>query len=194
MTASVKIFILTGALCLAAACRADPSATSHAQKMKTPSKNVEKAQKPVIVKPAEGEKILYPDGRSVLLKATKETNGAGQIFVGTEDIPKGTAIPVHAHDGYEEVIFLHKGSALLTLGDQTVKAEPGTTMYIPPGTWHGVANTDQETTRMVFIFPEPDLADFFRSVGAKEGEAFPKLTGDDWQKIMKKHKMRAKND
>lgn len=134
------------------------------------------------------------EGRHVILKATAEDAGASELFMGTETLPSGTAIPVHSHDGYEEIIFLHAGNARLRLGDREVDAEPGTTMFIPAGTWHGVESTDSNETTMLFIFPEPEMGEFFRSVGHKEGEPPPDLGPDDWRRIMEKHQMRARRD
>ncbi|MFW6027874.1 MAG: cupin domain-containing protein [bacterium] len=149
---------------------------------------------PAVLAAGEGEKLRFRDGRSVLLKVTREGTGAQDLLLGSETLPPGTAIPVHSHDGYEEIIFIHEGNAELTLGERTIRAEPGTTMYIPPGTWHGVKNADSGRTTMLFIFPETDIADFFRSVGQHEGKEPPQLTAEDWAEIMKRHQMRSPSD
>lgn len=148
---------------------------------------------PTILNADEGEKLLLYGGRYVLLKATAEGTGAKELFMGSEALPPGSAIPVHSHDGYEEIIFIHEGNAQLTLGDRTVVAEPGTTMFVPPGTWHGVAAHGEEEATMLFIFPEPEMADFFRKIGFKEGESPPSLTADDWDEIMQRHQLRSRN-
>jgi uncharacterized RmlC-like cupin family protein len=147
---------------------------------------------PAIIAPGEGERIYYPDGRHVNLIVTREDLGASQLILGSEDLPDGTAIPVHSHENYEEIIFIHKGNASLTLGDRVVTADAGTTMYIPPGTWHGVANASGADTTMMFIFPEPGVAEFFREVGHHEGGSPPELTPEDWGRIMEQHGMRAR--
>lgn len=165
--------------------------TANSNTAKTLDKSPPTAQ---ILAPNEGEEIFYEDGRSVLLKASPKGNGSQNLLFGTETLPKGTLIPVHSHDDHEEIIFIHEGNAFLTLGDKRVEAEPGTTMYIPPGTWHGVESADPKQTTMLFIFPRTEIADFFREVGYKKGEKPPKLTGEDWQRILKKHKMRARRD
>lgn len=147
---------------------------------------------PTILRADEGEELLMYDGRRVVLKATADSVGAKKLLMGTEALPPGTAIPVHSHDGYEEIIFIHKGTAQLTLGAEQVVVGPGTTMFVPPGTWHGVAGHGDEEATMLFIFPEPAIADFFRRVGFKEGEVPPALTAEDWSEIMEKHQMRAR--
>lgn len=148
---------------------------------------------PTILHAEEGEKLLMYGDRHVLLKVTAESAGARDLLMGTEALPPGSAIPVHSHDDYEEIIFIHRGTVRLTLGDETTLAEPGTTMFVPPGTWHGVAAHGEDEATMLFIFPEPEIADFFRSVGFKEGEPPPSLTAEDWAEIMKRHRMRARD-
>lgn len=147
---------------------------------------------PIVLHAEDGEKILFADGRYVLLKATAESAGARELMMGSEAMPPGSAIPVHSHDGYEEILFVHEGRVRLTLGDRVVEAEAGTTMFVPPGTWHGVEAGDDDPATMLFIFPNPEIADFFRTVGFKEGEEPPRLTADDWAEIMRQHQMRAR--
>lgn len=149
---------------------------------------------PAIVAPSEGERLDFFDGRHALLKVTREGNGSNQLLLGTEALPPGTAIPVHSHDGYEEIIFVHEGSPHLILGDSTFQVAPGTAMFIPPGTWHGVEGSHSDSTTILFIFPEPDIADFFRTVGQGEGEDPPQLSPEDWKRIMEKHQMRSRPD
>ena len=156
------------------------------------SADSQQSPKPMILHANEGEKLLMDGGRYVILKATAEGAGSEKLFMGSEALPPGSYIPVHSHDGYEEIIFIHKGNVSLTLGDTTVEAGPGATMYVPAGTWHGVKAEGDDQATMLFIFPETDMAEFFRSVGHKEGEPPPQLGPDDWARIMEQHQMRAK--
>lgn len=151
------------------------------------------APTPTILHADEGEKLLMSGDRYVILKATAERTGTRELLLGSEALPPGSAIPVHSHDGYEEIIFIHEGTVRLTLGDRVVEAEPGTTMFVPPGTWHGVeAHGDAEAT-LLFIFPETDIAEFFRAVGYEEGGTPPELTPEDWARIMEQHQMRSRD-
>lgn len=143
---------------------------------------------PAILGADEGEKLLMADGRHVLLKSA----AGGGILMGSEALPPGTAIPVHCHDGCEEIIFIHEGNVQVTLGDEQVLAGPGTTVVVPPGTWHGVAAHGDEGATMLFIFPGSDMAAFFRRVGFREGGVAPALTPEDWSEIMERHRMRAR--
>lgn len=152
----------------------------------------EQAPTPAILAADEGEKLLMDEGRYVLLKTTAESHGAQDLMMGTEALPRGSAIPVHSHEGYEEIIFIHEGHVVLTLGDREVEASPGTTMFVPPGTWHGVRAAGPDQAIMLFIFPEPGIAGFFRAVGHEEGQPPRHLNPEDWGRIMEEHQMRSR--
>lgn len=201
------IFLCSALFCLLTGCTESTAPTPETSSA-DPSKTVSSSPDPMngdespspkaqIISPDEGEKLLFGDGRSVLLKVSPKNTGSRNLLLGSELLPKGTQIPVHSHDGYEEIIFVHEGKASLTLGDQKVQAEPGTVMYIPPGTWHGVESADPEQTNILFIFPKAefdDFFDFFRAVGHKEGEKPRELGPEDWERIMKKHRMRSRGN
>lgn len=182
----MRITALSGVVLLLAGCAAFDTSHRHS------GSDIEHRPVPTILGADEGEKLLMYGGRYVLLKTTSDSVGSKELLMGSEALPPGSAIPVHSHDGYEEIIFIHEGNAQLTLGDKQVLAEPGTTMFVPPGTWHGVAAHGDEPATMLFIFPEPEIAEFFRKVGFKEGEAPPNLTAEDWAEIMEQHQMRAR--
>jgi quercetin dioxygenase-like cupin family protein len=194
MNDRVRACLITG-LCFSAACAGEPDpADSESREPPAATAAFDPAGTPSVLGPNDGEHLSFFDGRYARLKVTREGSGSRDLLMGTEHIPPGTGIPVHSHDGYEEIIFVHEGIPELTLGDSTVRAEPGTTMYIPPGTWHGVAGSGSDSTTILFIFPETDIAEFFRRVGQAEGEAPPQLTAEDWAEIMERHRMRERRD
>ncbi len=142
-----------------------------------------------ILAAGEGEKLLFNDGRVVLLKVDEQTTGSQDLLMGFEHIPPGLRIPVHRHDGYEEILFVHRGVATLRLGEQEVEVEEGATMHVPPGTWHGVANTGDANATVLFIFPTTEMGDFFRRITHREGEPPRELSPEDWAEIMRVHQM-----
>ena len=56
----------------------------------------------------------------------------------------------------EEVAYVVGGRGELRLEDDVVSFRPGDAIYIPPSTWHAVANTGDEDVVMVFGFPHPE--------------------------------------
>ena len=62
----------------------------------------------------------------------------------TQTFKPGDGIKVHKHSNEAELIFIHKGFGLLTLGDQEYKVKQGAVALIPKGVWHGLKNTGTE--------------------------------------------------
>lgn len=69
-----------------------------------------------------------------------------------EDVAPGDHIPLHRHRVNEAVLVV-SGSAEVALGDELVRPEPGSTVFIPAGTVHGHRNIGTKTLRIVAIFP-----------------------------------------
>jgi uncharacterized RmlC-like cupin family protein len=74
----------------------------------------DRADTGVILRPAEGERVPpFQDGRTMLLKIGPTLTGSQELFIGTEEMPPGTAIPLHRHERHEEALFLHRGRSIL---------------------------------------------------------------------------------
>ena len=56
----------------------------------------------------------------------------------------------------EELAYVVAGTGELRLEDGDIAVEPNDALYIPPYTWHAVANTGESDLIMVFFFPYPD--------------------------------------
>jgi mannose-6-phosphate isomerase-like protein (cupin superfamily) len=119
-----------------------------AQSPQTPSTTV-----PRVVRPDEGERHALPDGRVHLLKVGPSNGGAGYLFLGTEEMPVGTSTRTHLHEIDEEILIVHRGRLTVTLNDSTYTAEPGTVVYLPPGTWVTAANPGPGPATLMYVFP-----------------------------------------
>jgi uncharacterized RmlC-like cupin family protein len=76
-----------------------------------------------------------------------------------------------------------------------VPVESGTTIYIPPGTWHGLRNTGDEPSRILWVVTSgagrgTQLEKFFREIGTPPGTDAKPLTAEQIGNLMKKHGMR----
>jgi uncharacterized RmlC-like cupin family protein len=78
--------------------------------------------------------------------------------------PEGV-IPVHLHEGMEELIFIYGGQGKTIVGENEVELVPGTTLYVPRNVWHGITNTGNEPLRMTWTVCPPGFENFFREVG-----------------------------
>ena len=65
-----------------------------------------------------------------------------------------------------------------------------TTIWVPPGTWHGVENPDDHMHILWFVTP-PGLDDFFRRMFWHPGEDPKELTADEIAEIEELHDSKA---
>ena len=69
-----------------------------------------RADSGVILRPADGERVPpFQDGRTMLLKIGPTLTSSQELFIATEEMPPGTAIPLHRHERHEEALFLIEG-------------------------------------------------------------------------------------
>jgi quercetin dioxygenase-like cupin family protein len=98
----------------------------------------------------------------MLLKIGPSLTGSQELFIASEEMPPGTAIPLHRHERHEEALFIHRGQVTVTLGERRMGGEAGTFVYIPAGTWIEVENTGQQTASVVGIFAEGAIEPCFQ--------------------------------
>ena len=125
----------------------------------------------------DGEVLLDGQGRRSSIAVSPET-GSTDLALWATELPAGSDIIVHRHDRTEEILFIHKGSGTLIIGDERVAVEEGTTIYVPRGTYHGMEPQENDLT-IVFVATPPDLVDFFRALGWHEGEEPKTLSLDE---------------
>jgi len=149
-----------------------------------------------ILQPEEGEVLGLggPPGGQVIIKVDPAKTGSPQMAMGIQYVEG--EIPLHQHEHEEEFLFVHTGHGTGTLGDQRVSARAGTTIYIPPGTWHGFQNNADEASQIMWVVTpgsggKTQLEHFFRAVGALPGTDLKSLTPEQFADIMEKHGMKA---
>ncbi len=149
-----------------------------------------------ILQPEEGEVLLLggPPGGQVIIKVDPARTGSPQMAMGIQYVEG--EIPIHQHEHEEEFLFVHKGQGVGVLGDQRVPVQAGTTIYIPPGTWHGFQNTADEASQIMWVVTpgtgaNTRLEHFFRAVGTPPGTEAQALTPEQFADIMEKHGMKA---
>ena len=83
-------------------------------------------------------------------------------------VPPHFAGPIpHAHDAFDEALYVLSGHLLLVGDDQPQEAAPGSMFVAPRGQRHGFSNPSAEPALVLGIWapPEPALA-FMRDIGA----------------------------
>jgi quercetin dioxygenase-like cupin family protein len=135
---------------------------------------------------AGGEHLIhFRDGGNIFIK-TDPASGSGNLAMGTQQLPKGSGIPVHRHPHLEEAFYVLEGSGTVTLNDVRHSCERGGTIFIPKNTWHGFSSPDQELV-LLWIMVPPGLDGFFRETCSPPGEPRKELTREQINAIALKY-------
>ncbi len=116
---------------------------------------------PYVLRWNEGELLSDSRGRTTSVTVSPQT-GSTDLSFWTTEIPPGSNITVHRHDRTEEILFVHKGSGTVLLGDERINVQEGSTIYVPRGTYHGLENESDDDIIIAFVSKPQDLVNFIR--------------------------------
>ena len=150
---------------------------------------------PLILKEGEGERLIHrpPPGAlsnltaPLILKVDRRHGGAPEFVMVTEDIPPGQAIPLHRHPHSDEIIFIHGGTGLASLGGRETTVSAGATIYMPRNTVVGLRNTGSEPLKIAAFFSQPRYEEYLREITVPEGQDPIPLTVDELNAIRARH-------
>lgn len=148
------------------------------------------APKPLILAEDEGERRVrrfVVSAPNFILKVDPQNGGSSDLMMGYEDLPPGTAIPAHWHKMADEILFVHRGSGVVELGDRKEPVTTGATIYIPKDVRVTLRNTGTEPLSLVFVFSKPGFETFLREMSALEGQPFEPLSEAELRAIRKRH-------
>ncbi len=126
---------------------------------------------PRVILPAEGERRILPDGRSIRLKVGPASTGSGYLFLGDEELPPGSRVPRHRHELDEEVLIVLAGEVTFLLNDSAHLAPAGSVVYLPPRNWIAVENRGSAPARVMFAFPRGAVERCFQFIGRSEADS-----------------------
>jgi len=134
----------------------------------------------------QGERLIhYRDGGTIFIKVDP-LSGSNNFGLGTQQLPKGSGIPVHRHLGQDEAFYVLEGAGIVTLNDAPHPCERGGTIFIPKNTWHGFSSPDQEMV-LLWIMVPPGLDGFFRETCSRPGEPRKQFTREQINAIALKY-------
>jgi mannose-6-phosphate isomerase-like protein (cupin superfamily) len=152
---------------------------------------------PLILSQAEGDRRLRrprPEGAprlaaaSLIIKVDRENGGSPDFFMAYEEIQPGDAIPIHLHRNYDEILFVHRGSGVATLGRRDTPVAEGATIFIPPNTRVGLRNTGGEPLQVIYFFPRPEMVSaYYRELTVREGQPLKPFTAAEFAAFRARH-------
>ncbi len=128
--------------------------------------------RPVVLARAEGEARTFQGRRPLWIKVDPVTQGSRAFTAAMEDLPPGDSIGIHKHLTEDEVIFVHRGTVDVTLGDSVHRGETGALVFVPRGTWIGFRVVGADTATIVFLFNTPGFEKCLRFLSAPVGTTF----------------------
>ena len=140
----------------------------------------------LIVYENEGETIMLREGTSIVMIKIAKSHGYKSMSFLASSLPPGDIIPVHKHLNEDEIIFIHKGSGILTVGEKEYPISEDLVAMVPKGVWHGLRNTGQDHIQMRFAYSPAGFEGYFREVGTPEGQPFVKRTLEERRPIARK--------
>ena len=84
----------------------------------------------------------------------KEGTGSGRLTVNHFTLKSGKSIPAGKHPcPFDEVYYVLRGNAILTLNGEEYEIGPDTAIFIPCETYHSLKNTGKDDFESVNISP-----------------------------------------
>ncbi|MCA1650589.1 MAG: cupin domain-containing protein [Acidobacteria bacterium] len=158
----------------------------------------------LILQKAEGERRVRrprPEAAgkvaasTMVIKVDQRNGGSPNFFMATEEILPGDAIAPHLHPEYDEILFVHRGTGLATLGARGATVTEGATLYIPSNTRVSLKNTGREPLSLVFIFPRPEMVSaYYRELTVAEGQRVIPFSNEEFAAFRARHKAHVSFD
>jgi quercetin dioxygenase-like cupin family protein len=101
----------------------------------------------------QGEHLVhFRDQGNIFIKLGAAT-GSPNLALGTQQVMKGTGIPVHRHFKMDEVFYVLDGSGIFILDGVRHSFEEGATIFIPKNSWHEFENPEDELLLLWVVMP-----------------------------------------
>jgi quercetin dioxygenase-like cupin family protein len=84
-------------------------------------------------------------------------------------IPPRFATGLHVHRVQEETFYVLEGECQWQVGDEHVRATPGTYLFIPPGVPHNIANGGDSPARVLMTVSPPGHEHYFEELAKVVG-------------------------
>ena len=116
---------------------------------------------PVIRMPGQGKAVTL-SGEPLAFLVTGDDTRHTSMFEWT--IPARFSTGLHVHHVQEETFYVLEGECDWQIGDQRIRATPGTYVFIPPGVPHNIANVGDKPARVIMTVSPPGHEHYFEEL------------------------------
>jgi mannose-6-phosphate isomerase-like protein (cupin superfamily) len=126
---------------------------------------------------------------ALTIKVDQRNGGSSNFFMASEDILPGDAIAPHLHPEYDEILFVHRGAGVATLGTREAAVTEGATIYVPPNTRVSLKNTSTAPLSIIFVFPHPQMVSaYYRELSVPQGQPAVPFSSEEFAAFRARHK------
>jgi mannose-6-phosphate isomerase-like protein (cupin superfamily) len=117
-----------------------------------------------VIAPGEGEVLEMhgPTAGKITILVDPVNSGETSLCTLIQTLDPGAAVPVHRHEKAEQVLFFLSGVGKASIAGHEIDAVPGTTLHVPKGVRHGIANAGEESLSFLETTTPPGFQETFR--------------------------------
>jgi mannose-6-phosphate isomerase-like protein (cupin superfamily) len=117
-----------------------------------------------VIAPGEGEVLEMhgPTAGKITILVDPTNTGETGLCTLIQTLDPGAAVPIHRHEKAEQVLFFLSGVGKASIAGHEIDAVPGTTLHVPKGVRHGIANGGEEPLSFLETTSPPGFQETFR--------------------------------
>ena len=123
-----------------------------------------------------------------ILKVDRQNGGSPELVMGYEELAPGAEIQLHRHLVADEILFVHRGEGMASLGGRKSRVGTGATIYIPRNVTIGLVNTGSEPLGIAFVFSRPGFEELMRDNSVLEGQPVTPMSAEERAQIQARHR------
>jgi mannose-6-phosphate isomerase-like protein (cupin superfamily) len=124
---------------------------------------------PFSMGPADGDRVDF-GGLGVVWKLPASLSESRFSVVHHPLAPRALAAPLHYHHREDEYSYVLRGTLGALLGDDVVRAEPGTWVFKPRQQWHTFWNDGDTPCEIIEIISPAGFEQYFREIAEVLGD------------------------
>lgn len=105
------------------------------------------------------------NGYAEVILSPQNIRSVHRFSCGTQMLPPGGKVRLHAHDRSEEVLYVLEGQGAAEVNGKSYRMAPNTTLYLGHNQTHTFVNDGTTELKWVWFFMPGGLEDFFQGIG-----------------------------
>jgi mannose-6-phosphate isomerase-like protein (cupin superfamily) len=144
----------------------------------------------LVLQAGEGERRVRRNAGKgpFIIKVDRQNGGSPNLVMGYEELAPGAEIQLHRHLVADEILFVHRGNGVASLGERESPVSAGATVYIPRNVPISVRNTGSEPLGIAFIFSKPGFEELMRDNSVPEGQPVTPMSAEERERIRARHR------